>query len=164
MRMFEVAVSTTIDAPAETVWAILTDLSRFAEWNPFVCEAQGVLRVGATVRVRVQPSIRGVHLAFRPDVLACVEPHEIRWRGRFLAEWLGRGDHLFAIEPAGPGRVRFVQREAFSGILPRLARGLLERETRRGFELMNRALKERAERAHSAPERAACAPARGVGG
>ena len=57
------------------------------------------------------------------------------------------GEHSFTIEPLAENRVRFVQREAFKGLLvPLLARSL-ETETQRGFEEMNRALKERAESA-----------------
>ncbi|HLE55364.1 MAG TPA: SRPBCC domain-containing protein [Thermoplasmata archaeon] len=55
------------------------------------------------------------------------------------------GEHIFEIEPAGAGRTRFVQREVFRGLLvPVLARSL-DRDTKRGFEEMNRALKMRAE-------------------
>ena len=55
------------------------------------------------------------------------------------------GEHSLEIQPLGENRTRFVQRETFRGLLvPLSARGLLE-NTRRGFEEMNRALKERAE-------------------
>jgi hypothetical protein len=44
-------------------------------------------------------------------------------------------------------RVRFVQREAFRGLLVPLFARSLDNSTLRGFEEMNRALKERAEAA-----------------
>jgi len=59
------------------------------------------------------------------------------------------GEHIFEIEPLGPNRVRFVQREVFTGLLVPLARGRLQEETLAGFREMNRALKERAEAAGS---------------
>lgn len=155
-------MSTEIAASAETVWGILTDLARYSEWNPFIRDARGAIRAGATLFVRVQPSMSRVRLIFRPRVLACAVPRRIEWRGRFLASWLGRGDHTFAIEPAGSGRVRFVQRETFAGLLPRLARRLLERETRRGFELMNAALKARCEAAQFAADRESWGGVRGI--
>jgi len=54
--------------------------------------------------------------------------------------------------------VRFVQREVFGGVLPRLVSRVLVPEARRGFDAMNRALKARAEDAPSARGRAQCAP------
>lgn len=138
--------STEIDAPAAVVWQVLLDLARFADWNPFIREASGDASVGGTVHVKVRPSLGG-RLPFHATVLSRDENHELRWHGEVLAPWLACGDHTFTIEPIGDGRVRFRQREIFTGILPRLGRRLLERETRRGFQAMNRALKERAERA-----------------
>jgi hypothetical protein len=57
------------------------------------------------------------------------------------------GEHIFMIDPVAANRVRFTQREVFTGLLvPLLARGL-DTDTRRGFEEMNQALKARAEQA-----------------
>jgi len=149
--------SIDIRAPAQVVWDALTDLPRFGEWNPFIREGRGDLRAGGRVRVRVRPSL-GVPLVFRAQVLACEQPRELRWRGHVLTPWLASGEHTFTVEPLAAGGVRFVQREVFGGVLPRLAGKLLEREARRGFEAMNRALKARAEGACSASQRAACTP------
>ena len=35
-----------INASADTVWVILTDLRPFAAWNPFIPEAEGGIRDG----------------------------------------------------------------------------------------------------------------------
>jgi hypothetical protein len=51
------------------------------------------------------------------------------------------------------GGSRFVQAEEFSGALVPLVGSRLFEDTRRGFELMNRALKERAERLPTAAVR-----------
>ena len=53
--------------------------------------------------------------------------------------------YSFTIEPLEENRVRFIQREAFKGLLVPLFARSLETNTQRGFEEMNRALKERAE-------------------
>ena len=70
-------------------------------------------------------------------------PHEFRWAGgiRGLLEY----EHAFIIEPIDGGRVRFTQREPFTGVLTPLFWILFIRFTRRGFEALNQALKERAE-------------------
>jgi hypothetical protein len=70
---------------------------------------------------------------------------QLRWLGRLLVPGLFDGEHIFEIEELDKDRVLFIQREYFRGLLvPLLARSL-DRETQRGFEEMNRALRERAE-------------------
>ncbi len=142
--MTEITAATEIDASAEAVWGVLTDLARFHEWNPFIRQASGSTDVGGRVDVHVRPPI-GVPLHFHATVSERRAPHELKWSGQVLAPWLARGDHVFTIDSIGEHRVRFVQRETFSGILPRLAARLLAREAVRGFEAMNRALAARAE-------------------
>lgn len=149
--MIEVSASIDIAAPAQAVWDTLTDLRRFREWNPFIRKAWGSLHTGKTVRVRVRSRI-GMPMFFRAKVLSRQGRHELRWRGHFLTRWLASGEHTFTLETLATG-VRFAQREVFTGILPWLARGLLVRETQRGFDAMNRALKERVEDAQSASKR-----------
>lgn len=142
--MIEVTASCDIDAPAEAVWSVLTDLDQFHAWNPFIRSASGTPQIGGRVRVRVRPSLP-VPLVFRATVYDREDRRALRWRGWVGAPWLACGDHTFSIEPLGEGRARLVQREAFTGILPRLAGRLLAREAWRGFDAMNRALAARAE-------------------
>lgn len=153
--MIEVIRAIEIDAPAAAVWRVLTDLPGFRAWNPFIRAARGDLAVGGDVRVRVRSSV--APLPFHATVLGSEENRELHWRGHFLWPWLGSGEHWFEIEPLEGGRVRFVQREVFRGLLPRLARRLLEREAGWGFDAMNRELKARAEREGSARWRAPAA-------
>jgi hypothetical protein len=141
--MIEIECATEIDAPAAAVWRILTDLSAFEAWNPFIREAHGSTEVGGTVTMRVRPSLP-LPLPFHARILERDEGHALRWRGHVLSRWLACGDHRFTIEPLGDDRVRFVQRETFSGLLPWLARRRLAREVLHGFDLMNRALAARA--------------------
>jgi hypothetical protein len=62
------------------------------------------------------------------------------------------GEHTFSIEPLEDNRVRFIQREAFKGLLVPLFARSLETNTQQGFEEMNHALKERAEAAPPAQD------------
>lgn len=154
--MIELSVVSDIDAPADRIWDALTDLSRFEEWNPFIREARGTPAVGAKVRVHVRPWPL-LPLTFEPTVVVCDENRELRWRGHFLTPWLASGDHRFKLEPSSGGRIRFVQEERFTGLLPRCMSWLLEREARRGFQAMNRALKARVERPRVVPVAVAAA-------
>jgi hypothetical protein len=89
-------------------------------------------------------------MTFRPKKVLNVEPNrELQWLGNLLVPGLFDGEHSFTIQPLVENRVRFVQREEFRGLLVPLFSRSLDTNTRRGFEQMNRTLKERAE---AAPE------------
>jgi hypothetical protein len=144
--MKELRSEIVIEASAERVWGLLTDFTRFPEWNPFIRRARGNVREGQRLEVHMQPS--GANgMTFRPTVLKAEPNRELRWIGHLLIPGLFDGEHIFTIEPLGPDRVRFVQREIFTGLLvPLFARGL-DTDTQRGFEEMNQALRVQAEQA-----------------
>ncbi len=66
-----------INASGERVRRILTDFEAYPQWNPFIKEISGELKVGGTLSVYLQPSgQRG--LRFHPVALA--EPlRELQW-------------------------------------------------------------------------------------
>jgi hypothetical protein len=133
-----------IDAPAERVWGVLTDFASYPQWNPFIRQISGELNIGGRLKVRLEPpESRGITL--RPKVLSAEPNHHLRWLGHLLVPGLFDGEHSLIIEALEENRVRFVQSEAFRGLLVPLFARSLNNNTRRGFEEMNRALKERAE-------------------
>jgi hypothetical protein len=132
-----------INSSPERVWTIITDFADFPLWNPFIRRANGIIKTGARLEILVQPSgTKG--MTFRPKVLLADPNHELRWVGRLYLPWLFDGEHAFIINTLKDNSVRFIQCEKFTGLLVPFARGLL-RDTQRGFEEMNRALKLRAE-------------------
>lgn len=140
-RPIEVESMVDIDAPPEAVWRVLTDFERFRAWNPFIVKASGDVRLGGVVHltVRAFPS-SPMRISFVATITVCDRARELRWRGDFGAPWIGAGDHVFSLAPRGPGRTCFLQRETFSGLLPRVVRPALALTARRGFERMNEAL------------------------
>jgi len=70
-----------IEAPPAAVWAVLTDMHSYTEWNPFIPHLAGELREGAKLEVRIEPP-GGRAMTFKPTLLG-VE-RELRWRGRLL--------------------------------------------------------------------------------
>jgi hypothetical protein len=132
-----------ISASPQKVWRALTDFEAFREWNPFMRPVVGEATEGTRLRVQIRPP-GGRAIAFRPTVTKVAQNRELQWRGRLWMPGLFDGVHIFEIEKLGPERVKFVQREAFSGLLvPLMARTI--DQTLTGFEEMNRALKERVE-------------------
>lgn len=132
-----------IDAPPERVWQILTDFERYPEWNPFITRAEGEVREGARLTVRIEPQgARG--MTFRPTVTRLEPNRELRWLGRLFLPKLFDGEHIFELHPADGG-TRFVQRENVDGLLVPLMWGSIEEPTRQGFIAMNEALKREME-------------------
>ena len=133
-----------IDASPECVWGVLTDFPSYPQWNPFIRRISGEFEVGRRLEVRLEPpDSRGITL--RPTVLRAEPNRLMRWVGHLFVPGLFDGEHTLATEPLGENRVRFVQHEAFKGVLVRLLARSLDKNTLRGFEEMNVALKERAE-------------------
>lgn len=140
------AIATHVDiaAPPATVWAVLTDLPRHAEWNPFIRSISGELRPGSRLAVHVAPPGKP-GMRFRPTVLVATPERELRWIGRVGLRGVFDGEHWFRLEPTGPAACRFHHGETFSGLLvPLFGKGLPE-TTAEGFRRMNEALKVRAE-------------------
>ena len=89
--MIEVRASTEIHATPAAVWRVLTDLSRFSAWNPFIRSARGSTAIGDTVRVRVRPPL-GIPLAFRATILDREDERSLRWDDPALGIDWGLGD------------------------------------------------------------------------
>jgi hypothetical protein len=141
------SIETTIDinAPIEEVWRILTDLPHYGEWNPLVVRAAGPLTVGKRLAVAVQLPGRGP-MSFTPILVALVPQQEFRWLGTFVVPGLFTGEHSFRLISQSHGTTLFIHSERFTGILPPLMGGQWYERVRQGFESMNQAMKERAER------------------
>ena len=144
--MKEVFTDIEIQAPPDRVWQVLTDFACYPKWNPFIRRISGQPREGKRLRVYIEPpGTKG--RTFRPKILKAEPKRELRWLGRLLIPGLFDGDHIFTIEQIGSERVRFVQREIFSGLLVSFLLKGRDMKIRLGFEQMNQALKLRAEKA-----------------
>jgi hypothetical protein len=135
----------TIRGTPEQVWSVLTDFAKYPEWNPFIRGASGEAKTGARLKVRIHPPGERP-MTFRPTVREASPRHELRWLGHLWLPGLFDGKHVFRIESAGVGQTLFRQSERFRGILVPLFPNAMYEQIRRGFEAMNRALRETVEK------------------
>ncbi len=145
--MSDVRTSLFIAAKPERVWQVLTELRAWPEWNPVIPRIRGELREGATVRFRIRVESTP-ELGFAAKVVRCEAARELAWRGGApLIPALAWGEHYFRLEASGEGTM-LTHGEDFGGLLALAmrSRSTHDRVTR-SYEAMNRALKERAERA-----------------
>lgn len=139
----ELRTQIDVDAPPPLVWAILTDLAAFPDWNPFITSSEGRVAVGERLTNRIEPS-GGKAVTFRPTVTEVDEQRVLEWLGRLVVPGLFDGRHRFELVP-NYGGTRLIQTERFTGVLVPLFKKRLDTGTRAGFEAMNTALKARAE-------------------
>jgi hypothetical protein len=139
----ELRTEIDIAAPPAQVWQVLTDFSAYHEWNPFITRISGKPVAGGELTVTVSPP-ESSEMTFRPSVLVCDEPKELRWLGKLWIRGLFDGEHFFQCFAADAGHTRFVHGENFKGLLVKLA-GQRMTHVARGFVYMNQALKRRVE-------------------
>ncbi|OLS99908.1 hypothetical protein BJF90_37470 [Pseudonocardia sp. CNS-004] len=131
-----------IDAPANRVWAILTDTAAYSEWNTFIPKLDGSLEPGSRLDVTIAPP-GAKQQRFAPTVTAVVPERRLAWLGRLLIPGIFDGAHTFELDALTTESTRFTQSERFSGLIVPILRRLL-RTTEAGFAAMNTALAERA--------------------
>ena len=137
--MKTVSATTQIDAPPMAVWAVLTDLSRYPEWNPLFREASGEVAVGERITLRaVQPS-NGRLMTVKAKIVAADPGAELRWASNLTG--IMSGEHSFVLTPLNGG-TRLAQTEIYGGLL---AATVSVPRTETIFQAMNDALKQRVE-------------------
>ena len=142
--MKELRTEIVIDAPAETVWRILTDFASFPDWNPFMVHIIGEMREGEKLEVRLQlPEGKG--MTFKPQLIKVEPNREFRWLGRLFMPGIADGQHIIQLEPLNDAQTRVIHREEFRGVLTSLFLAMVGRKTKLGFQQMNEALKAHAE-------------------
>lgn len=139
--MREIRTEVQIAAPPEAVWDVVSDFARYGEWNPFMPSVEGEARVGASLRLRVEPPGKRAN-GITARVLAVEAPRHLRWRGGVVNDWVFSGTHVLELEPRDGG-TRFVNREEFRGVLAPLLLRFLGSSLPAGYASMNEALKAR---------------------
>ena len=146
--MKELRSEIIIHSTATRVWETLIDFERYPQWNPFIHHITGKLEEGARLEVQFQPGGKQ-GMTFRPIVKLVRSNHELRWLGNLWIPGLFDGEHIFSIDSSDSDQVLFTQREEFKGLFVPLLASRLEVDTKRGFQEMNRALKDLVEREQS---------------
>lgn len=142
MKVIETEIQ--INADPKQVWEILTDLNRYPEWNPFIKKIKGKIIKGEKLEVHISPP-HTKEMIFKPTVLSAKPHSEFRWLGHLLFPSIFDGEHSFTIEGNENGSL-LVQKEIFKGFLVPILWKSMEKNIKEGFEQMNKALKQRAER------------------
>ncbi len=139
--MKELYTEIDIHAPVERVWSLITDLENYINWNPFIVWAQGDLRPGGKIKVRIKPP-GAKEMGYTLRTLRLEREKEFRWLGRMFFRGILNGEHIFELQKISNNQVRLIHKEYFTGILvPFVWKRFLNTKLRQGFEELNRSLK-----------------------
>jgi hypothetical protein len=135
-----------VAAPASVIWEVLSDFSRWGDWNPIYPVIDARLSIGA-------PLAFELHLPNRPvrqlqgAIVEWVPETQLIWSLK-LFSGLVRTTRYFEIETLADGACILCNGEIFdglgAGLVPKPERAVLKR----AFELVNEAAKARAEDLH----------------
>jgi uncharacterized protein YndB with AHSA1/START domain len=132
-----------IAAPVDRIWDILTDLPKYAEWNPWIPSAEGDLEPGGIVWCDVmlgQKKQRAKH------VVLVVEPKtHLCWRDAGWNSAFVYGQRCRTLTPRSDGTVLFQQELLIDGLLSKVASLTYGASLRDGLRTETAALKQRAE-------------------
>lgn len=134
------STTTSIQAPAETIWAILCDTAQWPAWNPTVVKVEGTIALGETLALFTQSKPN------RAFVLTVSEyiPHQRMVLSGGMPLGLFSGTRTYTLTPQTDGPVQFTMGEVFSGLLsPVFGRAIPDLQP--SFDEFAAALKHRAE-------------------
>lgn len=140
----EIKTEILINATPEKIWSILINFDNYTNWNPFIKSIKGEVKVGNIITARIEPP-EAKGMTFKPKILIFETNKELKWLGHLLFAGLFDGEHKFELIDHGNGTTTFRQSEKFNGILVPLFKKQLDNNTKKGFEEMNKKLKELAE-------------------
>ena len=132
-----------VQAPAEVIWEVISDLEAWELWNPLYPKALGDIHIGSVLDVTL--ALPGeAPRQIRPTVLEWVPNEQLHWRLTMLGG-LVRTIRFLEIEALAEGSCIVSNGEIIGGLMgPRLGKRM-GRTIHRAFVAMNEALKARAE-------------------
>ncbi|MGE8134318.1 SRPBCC domain-containing protein [Novosphingobium subterraneum] len=152
-----VTVSETVEiaAPARVVWAVLTDMPRYSEWNPFCVRASSTLEMGAAVDMTlVNYAVPGT-LVPNCEYICAFEPERmISWEMIHSDFWPYPARRDQVIEPTGDASCRYFSTDAFLGANGIHVFRFAGPWVKRAFDDSARALKGRAEMLYAQEQKA----------
>jgi hypothetical protein len=133
------SVRCDIQAPAERVWALLTDAAGWPSWSSTVTSLDGTIAPGQKLALKV-PYAPG--RTFTPRVAKLVANEEMVWRDGFAPMF--QGVRTYTLRARAPGVTEFAMTEVLSGaMLPMIRKSLPDFAP--PFEAFARDLKRAAE-------------------
>lgn len=141
-----------IAAPPDVVWGVLSDTSRYGEWNPFVTRIEGALVENADILLRVTMRPGRAEREQKQHIMVLVPERCVVWQTQVGTRHTLRAKRSQLVVPRPDGGTHYRTTDVLVGGLVPLVMRLYRNDLERGFTAMTRALKVRAEAlAHDRP-------------
>ncbi|WP_254893660.1 SRPBCC domain-containing protein [Nocardia donostiensis] len=137
-----------IDAPAEVVWSVLTDLEQYGEWNPFIIRCRSTLEVGAPIDMVVN-HIMPKPMKMREWIRSHTPGREFSYSMKPVPLGALRSERSHKVTQLGPDRCRYESHFQLAGWLSPLVGLLFGGGFRKGFPGMVTGVQRRAEQLHA---------------
>lgn len=134
----------TLDAPIDVVWATLTDLPSYENWNPWILRAEGPLEVGA--RVDIIAKLGDDEREMWHRVVEVEAPTRFCWRDGGASTGFVTGLRCRSLAATEDGRTRIEQVLTLGGSLRKTAQKRYGPILEAGLEAETTALGEEARR------------------
>lgn len=148
-----VTISNTVEinAPARIVWAVLLDMPRYNEWNPFCIRAVSTLEMGAPVEMTlISYATAGGPTVPNLEYVCAYEPERLlSWEMKHSDAWPYPARRDQVIEATGATSCRYVSTDAFLGANGIHVQRFAGPWIKRAFDDSGVALKARAEHLYS---------------
>ena len=108
-----------IAAPAERIWALLTDADAFPRWNTTVTSLKGPIALGQTLELKVKLDPKRT---FKPKVTKLEQNREMEWSD---GNPMFKGVRHFTLTPKPGGVTEFAMSEVFTGVMLPMIKGSL---------------------------------------
>jgi hypothetical protein len=133
-----------VSAPAEIVWEVITDLPRWAEWNPLYTSAEGEIGFGKALVLTI--AIPGeAPETIRPVIISWTPEELLHWRMSLSGGFLRSVRYLEIHRLSDVGCI-FSNGEAFRGVASWFFPKRMKRALRQGFAALGEAVKAESER------------------
>jgi hypothetical protein len=144
---FKIYSEVIINAPANKVWEVLSDVKSYERWAKFMVGVEGAIEDGNKIKVKFQ-------LNDGKEKFNFIE-HTIQVKDGQWFYWAEKGpmgicdNHHFIVEPIDENTSRFIQKDELTKGATWLLGGYLSKVYLKGYELFNEQLKKEVEKRNS---------------
>ncbi len=141
---YSIHTETTINAPAEKVWAVLTDFDKLEEWCSSFIKFEGEFRKDGPAKVTFKLGVGNLTQVFDHPLIHFEEGRMFGWSAP-LPYMHMHDNHKYIVEPLGDNKTQFTQTDQLIGSGARWIGGMMSKQMMQQYVVFNRELKARVE-------------------